>query len=203
LKFIFYKKNMPKTYQYSNGVSKTIYEKHELPRNAIRFMREIESNDYTFAEITYEVLSGKTVNDNDTNETETELNIDVYIDAEHASKTFPNYRNIGRALDEKYAALGLALGIDRVWFYARYVNKEEFANKFLKKLKAHLKTTQSGPYIHSIRFDVTNLRELELIIIKKRSSWGAGYSSSDRAIKEEVNTYLNTIGYPNIGIHIP
>jgi len=193
---------MPKIYRYPSGGSKITYGKDELPRNAMRFMKEIESNDYTFGNITYEVLSGRTVYD-DVNETESELNIDVYIDAEHASKTFPNYRNIGRALDEKYGTLGLALGIDRVWFYAKYVNKEEFANKFLKKLKAHLKTTEPGKYIHSIRFDVTNLRELELIIIKKRSSWGAGYASSDRAIKEEVNTYLNAIGYPNIGIHIP
>jgi len=194
---------MPRTYNYSSGGVKIVYEKNELPRNATRFMREIESNDYTFGEITYEVLSGKTVYDNDTNETETELDVDVLIDAEHAAKTFVKNRNIGADLDEKYDGLALALGINRVWFFPKYINKEEFANKFLKKLKAHLKTTEPGKHIHSIRFDVTKPRELELTIVKKRSSWGAGYMSSDRAVREEVETYLRAVGYPNIKIHIP
>jgi hypothetical protein len=196
---------MSRTYNYSNGGSKTIYEKHELPRNAIRFMKEVESNDYTFGDISYEVLSSpqySLVHDNPP-DTETEINIDVYVDAEHASKTFPANKNIGRELDEKYDSLARVLGIDRVWFFPKYINKQEFADKFLKKLKAHLKTTESGPFIHSIRFDVSNPNELEITIVKKRISWGRGYAASDRVVKDTVNYYLNSIGYPNIKIHIP
>jgi hypothetical protein len=180
------------------GGTKIFYGENELPRNATKFIKEIDKSGFTIFEVNYEMFIPDGT-DVENNEEHNELDISIYIDAEYAAKNYRSNTSIGRLLDGKYESLGQALGIDRVWFFTKYKDKDIFANKFLKRLKLDLKKTDLKDVIHSIRFDVKDMRNLELIIVKKRDNW----RFSDRTIKEKVENYLESIGYPNIKIHIP
>jgi len=187
---------MPNIFHTHNGtVEHRIYQNEsELPRNAKIFMRELRKdlpNDeiklYRYDEIK-NLEDGKTQN---------ELTLTMDMDAERYAKDEYSYI---KDADNKFDRLADALGIDRWYISTPYINKKEFAEKFLKDLKKYMKSTGDGDSIHSIRFDLTSKYEMEIKIILKKD-WVS--QRSEYTIKNLAKDYLKSQGYKNIRVYIP
>jgi len=187
---------MPNIFHTHNDtVEHKIYQNEsELPRNAKIFMRELRQefpNDelklYRYDEIK-NLEDGKTQN---------ELTLTMNMDAERYAKGEYSYI---KDYDNKFDRLSDALGIDRWFISSPYINKKEFAEKFLKDLKKYMKSTGDGDSIHSIRFDLTSKYEMEIKIILKKD-WVS--RRSEYTIKNLAKDYLASQGYKNIRVYIP
>ena len=128
---------------------------------------------------------------------ENDLTLTMNMDAERYAKGEQSYI---KDYDNKFDRLSDALGIDRWYIFTPYINKEEFAEKFLKDLKKYMKSTGDGDSIHSIRFDLTSKYEMEIKIILKKD-WVS--RRSEYTIKNLAKDYLASQGYKNIRVYIP
>jgi hypothetical protein len=184
---------MPKSYRDSTGINTRYENVSEFPVNVKRFVRELSSLGLdNIIEIIYnEFIPHEGIDEEAFND----LDIGIEIDAEDAAKNKP--ANFKEKLTNDAKNLAQYFGIDSVYIYVSYTNKEEFAKKFLKQLKAYLKTTVFGPKIHSIGFNDKGSSVPEIRITKKRDSW----SVSNTRLKEVALEYLQTLGYPNVKIY--
>lgn len=186
---------MPKISKNRFGET-TTYEKNELPTNVKRFMNELEKNGLTGIDyVLYNVFVPNTdLPPDEIDEPYNDLDISVRIDAEEAAQKPVGFdRKIKKDADE----LAQYFGIDSVYIYLRHEKKDEFAKKFLKQLKAHLKTLPVSDAIHSIGFNFRDNTPSELKITKKRDAW----HRNNRDIKQDIVNYLESLGFPNIKIY--
>jgi len=186
---------MPKVgTSYGGQVIYTDYENlDESPNNVKLFIRQLSRLGLSDG---LEFYNYRVKEDTEENTKETDLDLIFSMDSEKFAKDeYPNLDDVERRADS-YA---LTLGIDSYYISKKFVNKKEFAEKFLKDLKKHLKTLDVGGLIHQIRFDVLNQREMEIKVIKK-NIWLSGYS--DREIRDEIKDYLLSMGYPKIKVYI-
>jgi hypothetical protein len=185
---------MPKTYRDTTGFT-TKYEKvSEFPANARQLVGQFSS--LGVDNVKEMVYSEFIPYEGEDDEAHNELDIDIEVDAEDAARNKPLGFKV--KLENELRNVGRYLNIDYVYIYARYTNKESFAKKFLKQLKAHLKTTEYGPKIHSIGFNPQGVSTPEIKVTKKRESW----SVSNSKLKEAIEEYLSSVGYPNIKIYV-
>ena len=93
-----------------------------------------------------------------------------------------------------------SIGINKFHIFTTYINKKEFAEKFLKGLKKYMKSSGEGESVHSIRFDLTTKYEMEIKIILKKdvNSWRVGWE-----VKNLAKDYLDSLGYKNVRVYIP
>ena len=185
---------MPQTYRDITGFT-TKYEKvSEFPANAKRLVGQFSS---LGVDNVKEIIYSEFVPyEGEDDEAYNEVDIEIEVDAEDAAKNKP--LGFKSKLENELKNVGKYLNIDFVYIYTRYTNKEAFAKKFLKQLKAHLKTTEYGPKIHSIGFNPQGVSVPEIRVTKKRDAWILNNSR----LKEYIQEYLISIGYPNIKIYI-
>lgn len=188
---------MPKEIKYGDGSITLVYRKNELPRNVQILVREFEDANLQIRDVTYEII--KPSPEEEDQEVIDDLTIYLNVNAEFAAMNFEVGNRGGRYFENQYESMAKVLGIDNLYVFTEYTDKEKFADKFLKKLKNYIKTTDFAKHIHSVRFDLKDIRHLGLTIVKKKDSW----SASDREIKDKVKEYLATLGFPNIHIYIP
>jgi len=185
---------MPYEWKDRSGTNIRYKDINEFPTNAKKFVNQLSSLGIdNITDIEYNVFTPN--EDNNEDEAYNEIDIDISVDAEDAAKNKPLGFKSG--LENKARNLGQYFGIDYFHIYVRFNNKEEFAKKFLKQLKAYLKTTEYGPKIHSIGFDIRGTSTPEIKITKKANSWDVSHNR----LKETIENYLQSIGYPNIRIY--
>jgi len=184
---------MPKTYRDTTGFTTKYENISEFPANVRQLVGQFSSLGIdNVKEIIYsEFVPYEDEDEEDYNE----LDIDIEFDAEDAARNKPLGFKV--KLENELKNIGRYLNIDYVYIYVRYINKEAFAKKFLKQLKAHLKTTEYGPKIHSIGFNPQGVSVPEIRVTKKRDYW----SVSDSRLREAIKEYLSSVGYPNIKIY--
>lgn len=187
-------------YTFNNTVENKVYsDESELPRNVKIFIKEIR-REFPNDELKLDKYLEKIVLDDDPvspigNWYELDLIMDM--DAERYAKG--EYRHIKEA-DTKFDDIADSLGIDRFHIFTPYINKKEFAEKFLKGLKKYMKSSGEGESIHSIRFDLTTKYEMEIKIILKKDIHSQRVEYS---IKSLVKDYLADLGYKNVRVYIP
>jgi hypothetical protein len=186
---------MPRVKQSYNGET-TFYEINELPSNVNKFVKELTSLGINNIEdITYEEFTPKEDSEDDDLIPANDLSVYISVDSEEAAKNMPY--GFERTMQRKADDIARYFSIDDVYIFVKYYNKEEFATKFLKKLKANLKTTEIGHAIHSIRYNAKDRRVPEIGIVKKRNIWPNVWESDMRKI---IQDSLDIIGYPNVRI---
>jgi len=185
------------TVHKSHASITTTYGMNELPANVRRFIKELENIGVTgIKDVIYnDTVPNLDSQPEDRDEPYIDVDIDVEMDSEEAAK---KPRNFDSQLKSSANQLGNYFGIDSVYIYFKHTNKEEFAKKFLKQLKAYLKTTEVGNKIHSIGFNMKSSSGSELRITKKVNSW----SLSSSGIRDIIDNYLISKGYPNVKIYI-
>lgn len=173
----------------------TVYGMNELPNNVKKFVKELSSigiNDID--DITYKEFVPYPEFTDEDDMPVNDVSIYINVDAEEAVKNKPT--GFERILQNKADDFAKYFSIEDVYIFVRYINKEEFAKKFLKELKAYLKTTKHAPVIHSIGYNLKDKRIPEITITKKRDSWG----TRNHDIEVTIKKYLIQVGYPNIKI---
>ena len=188
---------MPNIFHTHNGtVEYIIYQNEsELPRNVKIFIRELRK-DFPNDEIKlYRYDVRKDLDDGKIDFDEVTLTMDM--DAERYAKGEYSYI---KDTDNKFDGLADVLGIKRWYISTPYINKKEFAEKFLKDLKKYMKSTGDGGSIHSIKFDLTSKFEMEVKIILKKE---INSHRVEYEIKNLAKNYLNSLGYKNIRVYIP
>jgi hypothetical protein len=185
-------------YTSNNTVERRIYQdESELPRNVKIFMRELRK-EFPNDELKLDRYDEKIILDDDPDDTNWyELDLTMDMDAERYAKG--EYSYIKEA-DTKFDRLADALGINSWYISTPYINKKEFAEKFLKDLKKYMKSTGEGESIHSIRFDLTTKYEMEIKIILKKDIHSQRVEFS---IKNLAKNYLASKGYKNVRVYIP
>lgn len=177
----------------------TVYGMNELPNNVKKFVKELSSigiNDID--DITYKEFVPYPEFTDEDDMPVNDVSIFINIDAEDAVKNKPN--RFEGILQDKAENIGKYFSIEDVYVFVKYINKEEFAKKFLKKLKEYLKTTQVSHAIHSIGYNVKERGYPEIKVTKKRYFSPHVYESD---IKEVIEGCLKTLGYSNIKIYFP
>ena len=160
-------------------------------------MRELRK-EFPNDELKLDRYDEKIILDDDPDDTNWyELDLTMDMDAERYAKG--EYSYIKEA-DTKFDRLADALGINSWYISTPYINKKEFAEKFLKDLKKYMKSTGEGESIHSIRFDLTTKYEMEIKIILKKDIHSQRVEFS---IKNLAKNYLASKGYKNVRVYIP
>ena len=193
---------MPKVHNnYNDTIQYTSYKNEsELPRNIKIFIKELRRNLGDNLKLDDYVVSKSLLSpeheDYDEEENNDDLDLEYNVDAESYAKgkTIDSRNDIHR----RFVHLADALGIENWGVFVKIINKKEFAEKFLKELKKYMKSTSVGKSIHSIRFDVKNTYDLELVFVLKREFW-RNYGE----VREVAKEYLESLGYKNIQVHIP
>ena len=182
-------------YTHNNTLEHSIYkDEAELPRNVKIFIKEIR-RDFPNDELKFYTYNE--FKNLETNEIRNELDLEMDIDAERYAKG--EYHHIKEA-DTKFDDIADSIGINIFHIVTTYINKKEFAEKFLKGLKKYMKSSGEGESVHSIRFDLTTKYEMEVKIILKKdvNSHRVEYS-----VKSLAKNYLDSLGYKNVRVYIP
>jgi hypothetical protein len=186
---------MPRVIKKPTGET-TYYGMTELPGHVKKFIKELGNLDINnIDDITYEEFIPYPEFTDEDDMPINDVSIYINVDTEDAvkNKTY-GFENI---LQNKADNIAKYFSIEDVYIFVHYINKEEFAKKFLKQLKLYLKTTKHGPSIHSVKYNSKEKRAPEITITKKREAWGTRNSDITDAIKK----YLTQVGYPNIKIN--
>lgn len=187
---------MPKIfYTHNNTLEHSIYkDEAELPRNVKIFIKEIRRD---FPNDELKLYTYNEFKNLETNEIRNELDLEMDMDAERYAKG--EYHQIKEA-DTKFDDIADSIGINRFHIFTPFINKKEFAEKFLKGLKKYMKSSGEGERVHSIRFDLTTKYEMEVKIILKKDIHSQRVEYS---IKSLAKNYLDSLGYKNVRVYIP
>lgn len=189
---------MPEEYfSYGDKLKNVVYHnENELPKNVKLFLSELRNSHfgnnlklYRFQE-TFDTEAGE-----GESEYENDLDLEYPMDAEKYATGGYEWFN---KYTTKFDILANTLGIDEFYISHPFVNKKEFAEKFLKDLKKYMKASEYGGDIHAIKFDLKNKHNFELQVILKRHAW-----RSHNNIRVFAKDYLTQKGYKKINIHVP
>lgn len=188
---------MPREFK-TNNYSRLIYKENEMPVNAKRFIREVKSSGYP--DIIFDEYSVTTSSEDDGTgvDIQTDLDLSISVDAERYCKN--EYPEL---IDTNYFdALAKVLSIDRYYIFVKFTGKDAFAKKFLINFKKYIKGTKYREIVHSVTFDLKNLRDMEIKIVLKKESYRPA-STSMWDMKNDFKEYLASLGYHNIRIFVP
>jgi hypothetical protein len=181
---------MPRTLKFRD-YSRTDYDENEIPHYVERFLNELKSKGYddiTLSDFSIYHYSDEPFPNHS-------LDINITADAErYAKNEHPELmrRDILKDLARYFS-------IDELYIHLRFKNKEEFANKFLKDFKKHIKTTEFSKFVHSVRFNLEDNSKMRITIITRKNI-------IDRVPVSEMHRnfmeYLNLQGYSNLKVDI-
>jgi hypothetical protein len=175
---------MPREFK-TNDYSRLIYKENEMPVNAKRFIREVKSAGYP--DIIFDEYSVTTSSEDDGTgvDIQTDLDLSISVDAERYCKN--EYPEL---IDTNYfEALAKVLSIDRYYIFVKFTGKD-------------IKGTKYREIVHSVTFDLKNLRDMEIKIVLKKESYRPA-STSMWDMKNDFKEYLASLGYHNIRIFVP